>query len=49
MLPKKYMTGDAKTTRDRIITPIAFLFHSISKKTAQPRVRLEFGALMRLE
>ena len=49
MLPKNYMTGDAKTTRDRIITLVAFLFHSISKKTTQPRARLEFGALMRLE
>jgi hypothetical protein len=32
MLSKNYMTGDAKTTRHRIITPVALLFHSISKK-----------------
>jgi hypothetical protein len=49
MLSKNYMMGDAKMTRDRIIAPVAFLFHSIPKKAAQPRMRLEFDALMRLE
>ena len=49
MLLKNYTTGDVKTMRDRIITPVAFLFYSISKKTTQPRARLKFGVLMRLE
>ena len=49
MLPKNYMMGDAKTTRDRIIALVAFVFHSIPKKATQPRTRLEFGALIRLE
>ena len=49
MLPKNYMTRDAKMTRDRIIASVAFLFHSVPKKATQPRTRLEFGALMRLE
>jgi hypothetical protein len=49
MLLENYMTRDAKTMRDRIIAPVAFLFHFIPKKPTQPRTRLEFGVLMRLE
>jgi hypothetical protein len=49
MLPKNNMTGNTKTMRDRIIASVAFLFHSIPKKAIQPRTRLEFGVLMRLE
>jgi len=43
------MTGDAETVWHRIITPITFLFHPISKKATEPRTRLEFGVFMRLE
>jgi hypothetical protein len=49
MLPKDYMIEDEKMARRRIITLIVVLFHSISRKTTQPRTRLEFGALMGLE
>jgi hypothetical protein len=49
MLPKNYMTGDAKTMRHRIITPVALLVHFISKKTTQLKARLKLGVLIRLE
>ena len=36
MFPKDNISGDTKTMRDRIITPIPLLSFAIAKKTIKP-------------
>ena len=36
MFPKDNITGDTKTIRDRIITPILLSSFAIAKKTTKP-------------
>ena len=42
IFPKENIAGDAKTMRDRIITPILLLSFTIAKKTTKSRLRLKF-------
>ena len=49
MFPKDNIAGDAKTMRDRIITPIPLLSFAIAKKTTKSRPRLKFVMLMWLK
>ena len=49
MFPKDNITGDTKTMRDRIITPMPLLSFDIAKKTTKSRPRLKFVMLMWLK
>ena len=49
MFPKDNIARDAKTMRDKIITPIPLLSFVIAKKTTKPRPRLKFVMLIWLK
>ena len=49
MFPKDNISGDTKTMRDRIITPIPLLSFAIANKTTKSRLRLKFVMLMWLK
>ena len=49
MFPKDNITRNAKTMRDRIITPIPLLSFAITKETTESKLRLKFVVLMRLK
>ena len=49
MFPKDNITGDTKTIKDKIITPIPLLSFTIAKKTTKSRLRLKFVILMWLK
>ena len=49
VFPNDNITGNTKTMRDRIITPIPFLSFAITKEITKSRLRLKFVVLMRLK
>ena len=49
MFPKDNITGNTKTMKDRIITPIPPLSFAIAKKITKPRPRINFVMLMQLK
>ena len=49
VFPKNNITGNMKTTRDKIITPISLLSFAIAKETTKSGSRLKFAVFMRLK